>query len=260
MAETLSYVYAILRAGVDISGRVAGIAGSEVRLVTSGSLAALVSTVDAGEFGEQGLRKNLEDMGWLETTVRAHSRVVEAAITAAPVAPLALATVYYNDDRVRAALAERGPAFADILELISGHAEWGVKAFADVSRKEQREPTASGPGGSQERPGQAYLGKLRERRKGQAEAERDVLQQAEEIHAALSDLSHANRVHPPQNRDLAGYQGLMVLNGAYLVDGARTEEFIAAVESIAAESALRIELTGPWAPYSFAMVEGTDQR
>lgn len=140
MAETLSYVYAILRAGVDISVRVAGIAGSEVRLVTSGGLAALVSTVDAGEFGEQGLRKNLEDMGWLETTVRAHSRVVEAAISAAPVAPLALATVYYSDDRVRAALAERGPAFADILELISGHAEWGVKAFADVSKREQREP------------------------------------------------------------------------------------------------------------------------
>ncbi|QIZ38071.1 GvpL/GvpF family gas vesicle protein [Saccharopolyspora sp. ASAGF58] len=103
-------------------------------------------------------------------------------------------------------------------------------------------------------PGQAYLRKIREQRKGQAAAEHEAVEQAREIHSALSKLAHANRVHPPQNRDLAAYRGLMVLNGAYLVDDSRTEEFTSAIDDKASGSFLQIELTGPWAPYSFAVI------
>ncbi|MBB5158669.1 GvpL/GvpF family gas vesicle protein [Saccharopolyspora phatthalungensis] len=252
MAETLSYVYAISRADADLRPEVAGIAGAEVRLVTSGALAALVSTVPADEFDELGLRKNLEDMRWLETTVREHNRVVDTAAADSTVAPLALATVYYNDARVQTALAEQEPAFLDVLELMTGRTEWGVKAYADLS-KSAAQPAES-EADTAERPGKAYLGKIRERREGQAEAEQEALEQAGEIHDALSELAQASRLHPPQNRELAAYRGLMVLNGAYLVDDERSAEFASAVDNIARTSPLRTELTGPWAPYSFAVV------
>lgn len=248
MVETLSYAYGILRADADVPRDLAGIAGAALRLVTSGDLAALVSTVDAEEFGERGLRENLEDMRWLERTVRAHSRVVDAVAACAPVAPLALATVYFSDERLRTVLEERASAFEAVLELITGRTEWGVKAYADPSTAENGPADREAP----YRPGQAYLGKLRQRREVRAQAESEALQQAEGMHHALSGLAHASLLHPPQNRELAGYRGLMVLNGAYLVDDSRADEFASAVDDLASKSSARIELTGPWPPYSFA--------
>jgi hypothetical protein len=48
----------------------------------------------------------------------------------------------------------------------------------------------------------------------------------------------------------------MTLNGAYLVDAARGEEFAAAVRAAQAEHPdAGIDAAGPWPPYSFAMLE-----
>jgi hypothetical protein len=46
----------------------------------------------------------------------------------------------------------------------------------------------------------------------------------------------------------------MVLNGAYLVDEDRGEEFAAAVAALRVPE-VDVELTGPWAPYSFTILE-----
>ena len=258
MTETLSYVYAILRHDAAPPSEVKGIAGAEVRKVAAGELAALVSTVSAEEFGEQGLREHLEDLRWLERTVWEHNSVVDAAAAVATVAPLALATVYYDDDRVRAALQERAEEFLGVLDLITGRTEWGVKAYAELSAPEGAED--SGEDAQAESPGRAYLGKLRKRKEGRARAEGEAVERAGEVHEALAAIADAVRVPPPQNKDLAGYQGMMVLNGAYLVDDARTEEFRAAVDEAVRDSSLRVELTGPWAPYSFAVVDVEERR
>jgi hypothetical protein len=48
----------------------------------------------------------------------------------------------------------------------------------------------------------------------------------------------------------------MVLNAAYLVDDARADDFRAAVARLAdLRPEIRLQLTGPWAPYSFATEE-----
>jgi hypothetical protein len=48
----------------------------------------------------------------------------------------------------------------------------------------------------------------------------------------------------------------MVLNGTYLVDDDRADEFASTVEELGKEyPGIRLELTGPWPPYSFACVE-----
>jgi hypothetical protein len=51
----------------------------------------------------------------------------------------------------------------------------------------------------------------------------------------------------------------MILNGAYLVDLDESDGFAAAVRRLVAECPnMRIELTGPWPPYSFAVVGEPD--
>ena len=59
---------------------------------------------------------------------------------------------------------------------------------------------------------------------------------------------------PPQNRELSGHEGEMLLNGAYLVDADRVDglrALVAELEEHHARSGRGIELTGPWPPYNF---------
>lgn len=253
MADSMTYVYAItLEPDPGVVHGLTGIGGSAVRQVHSAGITALVSTVAAAEFGEEGLRENLEDLRWLEKTVRDHNRVVDAVSATSPVAPFGLATVYYNEDRVRTALAERAKTFTKVLDQITGCTEWGVKAYADLKALTPAQETETATSGGRQ-PGTAYLKRLRQRRKGQDQAKEEAIHRAEEVHQALSGLARAERLHPPQNRELAGYEGLMVLNGAYLVDSTRNDEFTATVQDIAENSTvLRVELTGPWPAYSFS--------
>jgi hypothetical protein len=53
----------------------------------------------------------------------------------------------------------------------------------------------------------------------------------------------------------------MILNAAYLLDDERGDEFAAAVADLGREHpGVRLELTGPWPPYSFAgPPEGSSQ-
>jgi hypothetical protein len=58
--------------------------------------------------------------------------------------------------------------------------------------------------------------------------------------------------------ELAGAPETMVLNGTYLVEDARWAEFAAAARELASQPpGVRLELTGPWPPYSFTAVDLT---
>jgi hypothetical protein len=49
----------------------------------------------------------------------------------------------------------------------------------------------------------------------------------------------------------------MILNGTYLVDRGDVVAFKAAVDQVAAQHGhVRVEVAGPWPPYSFATLEG----
>ena len=66
-------------------------------------------------------------------------------------------------------------------------------------------------------------------------------------------MAVAARRYRPQDPRLTGRAEEMVLNAAYLVDEAATEAFRRIVDD--GDAALALELTGPWAPYSFATLE-----
>ena len=255
MAPNGVWVYAIAE-HVDPTplAQIRGVGGRQVRTVAAAGLTAVAEDVGLAEFGEQALRRNLEDLDWLEATARAHHGVIDAVAQQGPLVPMRLATVYSGDELIAAMLTERGADFRSALHRISGRMEWGVKVYAD------RQPEAgddsadtaetSGPGGGA---GAAYLQRRRKQLSAQKNARRETLASAEMIHAELSRLAEATRVHPPQAPQLTGIKAPMILNAAYLLDSARGEDFAAAVAALADQHpGLRLELTGPWPPYSFA--------
>src|SRR5207248_10966586 len=115
-----------------------GVAEGTPRVLWSEKLGAVVSPVPLDEFGEEGLKRNLNDLDWLEQMARAHEAVLDAALADGTIVPMRVCTIYKSDDHVRSALIERRSLFAETLDWLSGRAEWGVKVLADPERIESK--------------------------------------------------------------------------------------------------------------------------
>ena len=260
MAETATgrYLYAITRGvGPGAFQHVEGIGAGRLDLVEHRGLTAVVSDVSLEEFGEDGLRRNLEDLAWLETVARDHDEVVRAVAGSGPTAPLRLATICLDDAGVRARLDEWHEQLAEALDRVEGRFEWSVKAFsrsAPEAEPAAEEPTASKKPGA----GIAYLQRKRDLTQRRQRSEEQALQQAEEIHAALVRHCVASRRLAPQDPRLTGHEGVMTLNGAYLVPAEDGDAFAAAVAALEAQfPEAHLQVGGPWPPYSFAVLEPT---
>jgi len=252
MADSLVYLYAVGDAalGESLPPGLTGVDGAPVRVIVEGRLGAVVSTVDPVHFDEETLQRNLEDLTWLAETARAHHALVEAVWRHEPVAPLRLATVYLDDDNIHSLLRQRGAAFTAVLDRIRGRREWGIKAFAHGSEDVDADQSADSNLG----PGAAYLLRKRMARERGARAQQDVQEAVADLHRALSAAAAASHLYPPQAPQLSGRREPMVLNAAYLVEESEATTFTNAVQTWHSPH-VHHELTGPWVPYSFAMLE-----
>lgn len=256
MSERGCWVYGVTdrEPGQELSG-LSGVAGEAVRAAPAGDLTALVSDVDLDEFGEQALARNLEDLDWLEQVARAHHHVIETASAVLPVLPVGLTTVYASEPSMAAALDERQREFHDALAVVRDRVEWGVKAYAQPERAqpEPAQPKARAGGDAGKGAGLAYLKRRREQLNASQQSRQDAAAAARAVHDTLAGRAVRARLHPPQSPRLSGTDTPMLLNAAYLLDRADESGFPDAVTAVAGDHPeLRIELTGPWPPYSFA--------
>jgi hypothetical protein len=256
MAEDLgTWLYGVTRPlGEGILPPLIGVGGEPVRTVEGSGLAAIVGSVDLVDFGEAGLRRNLEDINWLDACARAHHQVIDAIRQTEPIVPMRLAVVFHDDSGVGAMLDDRHQDLMAALGRIDGRAEWGVKVYADP-RSPRGAPDPAPPTSAQGA-GTAYLLKRRAQLSAKEQERSALAQSTEDIHATLASLAVASRRHPPQDRRLSGESWSMVLNGAYLLEQAAGEEFVATVRALdERHPGLRLDATGPWPPYSFTFVE-----
>ncbi|KRE27936.1 gas vesicle protein GvpFL [Mycobacterium sp. Soil538] len=232
--------------------RLHGVSGEPIRTVTAAGLTAVVGTVGLDEFGEDGLRRNLEDLDWLAATARAHDAVISAVARSGPVVPMRMATVYLDDARVRELLEARRADFCAALDHVKGRAELGVKAYADPAALRSGRDSAE-PQAGEKISGTAYLMRRRRALTANEDAFRVAAGHAERIHAVLSAHAVEGKRKPAADRSLSGRQDWTVLNGTYLVDTAEIDSFKAAVAAVGRDApGVELEITGPWPPYSFA--------
>ena len=267
------WVYAIADyAGGDVF-LPAGVARTQVRAIAAAGLTVLASDVDLAEFGEEALPRNLENLSWLEEMARAHHNVVDAAARLFPVLPTRFSTVYRSEATMVAALAERREQLRSALTRVGGHVEWGVKAYAvpgwegdptarqgDASEPITAGVAGPGPGsgtGAESGAGMAYLKRRRAQILARQEFSRTAAASAREVHIELSGHAAQARLYPPQATALSRTKAPMLLNAAYLIDAEGSAEFDSEVAAAAAAHPdLKLDLTGPWPPYSFAGQEG----
>ena len=217
-AQRVVWVYAITD---DLGPRqfagLAGVGGERIRTVAEAGLTAVVGSVEARAFGEDALASLLGGLDNIERVGRAHHQVIaRAAAGGAPVLPLRLATVYPDDDTVRALLARRRGEFAGLLARFQDTVEWGVQIY--------------GPAGQQD----------------------GVDSLADTIDWVLADIADASQRQPAVDPRYVRGPEQMILNAAYLLRGDRASEFVAAAHALAGAGAgVRADLNGPWPPYSF---------
>ncbi|GAA4319646.1 GvpL/GvpF family gas vesicle protein [Streptomyces venetus] len=244
----LRYVYAVCRPfGTPLQSQLKGVAGDPPRALTHHGLVAVVSHVPERDFAEEPLHRHLEDLDWLTETARAHQGVIDALTTVTTPLPLRLGTVFRDDSGVRTMLEAREEDFQRTLDRLEGRVEWGVKVYAESEPKEAAQPAQKAASGRD------YL----RQRRAQTRSHEEMWQKAESfsthLHEQLSAFAEDSRLHPPQNPALSKATGRNVLNAAYLVPRAHSEEFVELVDRTKGElPGMRIELTGPWAAYSFA--------
>lgn len=204
-------------------------------LVGHRGLALVVAEVELDRFTGLDLGEPTEDSP-LAVLARYHDAVVRAVFQHEPVLPLRFGTVLDGVDAAVRLLGARHEEASAWLDRVEGRREWGVRL-----RAPEREPVNLDAVS-----GTAYLTQRRQR----LTAADTVRRGAEAVHQALT-----RRATESTCRDLAGD---LLLEAAYLVRGEDEEDFHAEAHRLAAELGLRLEITGPWPPYSFTRVEFAD--
>ncbi|MFE1414775.1 GvpL/GvpF family gas vesicle protein [Streptomyces sp. NPDC085524] len=259
---TLVYVYAVTPPAPVLEGVLAhltGVSGSPVTLLApsgegSAPVAFVVSDVPYADWAEDVLKHRFEDLRWLEETARAHHLVIETLAAHITVLPLRMATLYQDRTRALQALQLQGQEFATQLARLSAHTEYGVKIY--VRPAAEPDPAAAPAPAT---PGKAYLQARRAHHHAREDHYRQAQSAADRIAGIAQDHAAQYVRHAPQSGPLAAQaDGENVLNYAFLVPDARAEAFQAALHEVAeALPGIRLEVTGPWAPYSFATASAT---
>ncbi|GAA3562084.1 GvpL/GvpF family gas vesicle protein [Streptomyces osmaniensis] len=254
-----TYVFAVCRDADPAALRdLPGVDATEpVRALPLGTLTAVVQSVPAADFTDEAWQSRLSDQRELERYARAHHEVVSAAAAGSPTVPLPLATLYHGDERAREALTEQADRFHSALRRTARHAEWGVKVYASAEPRVDPDPVAPSPtarsGRTRPAPGAglAYLERKRGMHRRRESRHDDALRTAEAVDAEVSQLATAFRRLRPHGAQQTGERDVQVLNATYLVADQRAAELVQLTRTLQERTGARIELSGPWVPYSF---------
>jgi Gas vesicle synthesis protein GvpL/GvpF len=236
-----------------------------VEKLTEGDLTALVTRVPFEEFGSDALKRNLENLPWLERTAFAHDAVLARALGAEAVVPFRLCTIFAGEDRVREMLVAERDMLRDALARLARRAEWSIKMLIDSRRLEEtlrrRSRSHVGVGasdGDDAAPGHAFFERKKLAQRSREHARSMARATAAETDERLRNHSKARKLLPPLRRELSREPGEMVLNAAYLVDRGEEDTFATLARELAKQHedmGIRLTVSGPWAPYNFVSIQ-----
>ncbi|HET7623441.1 MAG TPA: GvpL/GvpF family gas vesicle protein [Gemmatimonadaceae bacterium] len=245
------YLYCLTEPGCEPLAELRGIAGERVRaLGVTGRLGAWVSDLP-------------EDPGPASTElVRVHDRVVRAALALETPLPARFGQSFESDAALERALQGRTDLLERSLDRVRGSVEMTVRILlAEAGDALPGRPFEGGVGmgasvesraGSPaiEGAGRAYMARLRERQRVSAELQRQAEFLQARVARAVDGFARGEVCSPV----MPGAQSIAI---SHLVAREAVREYRLAVASLSkGEAALRLMVSGPWAPYSFAQIAG----
>ena len=208
-----------------------GIGGAAVRVLSAGALEAWVSTV-----ASPSPAATVE-------AVREHDAVVTAALTTGRTPlPARFGQIWPSDAACASAVAERREELEPFLRRIAGLVEMTVCTLLPGLPPAPGVRPASPAGAGA---GTEYMRRLRAR----ADRERHLRAALEALRARLARaLGTTSR---GEVAEIRGSEQALALSVSYLIDRHTEAEFRRGVDEVSRESAARLVVVGPRAPYSF---------
>lgn len=236
--EKALYLYGISRAaGKNAAPRSPGIDGvSTVKAVACGDFLCWVSDVDHASFAE-AMERNMENLEWLALHSVRHQQVVGEVAAQMPIVPARFGTVFSGETALLANVVERSKALAKVFDRVADADEWGVKVFAEK---------AAAPTKTSARSGKEYLQQKAAKIKQRPERSDPELEKfAVALGKVASDTAPSGKV--------SGAQPSLLWQATFLVPRSRQKQWEKVLQEFVERwsGVRRIELNGPWPPYSF---------
>lgn len=259
------YAYGFVRDGFDASRAPAGLDESPVLVAEGKGIGVLISRLPSDQYSASAVERNTGDVNWLSPRAMAHDRVLTWAQEHGGVIPLPMFSLWGSDAALSKALATRRAALRRILEKVDGADEFGVRVYRreDVMLQSlddfdpaiaqlRREANAASPG-------QRYLIERKIADQGKQALRAASQRLAKQVFEDLKPLARSALARPLVPEAGRAQDASLVLNGAFLVDRSRLDEFRAAIGERVRElqpRGLAFDFTGPWPPYNFVAETG----
>lgn len=236
-------------------------AESPIKLLACGDLAAVVRQVPLADFTPEAIEARVQDMDALEALVREHNRVIEEVHRQEAILPAKFGSVYARREDIEAALDASHDHLLRRLCQVEGCDEWSIHLYADRSTIEQH--VASEHPAIKElrreissaRPGRAYF--LERKLAGEITAAtmEELGAIAARVYEDLANLSAADQIGQTGQSPLAQGEEIETLRASFLVQRENEAAFLQYLRSLSdSEAGVRAEYSGPWPPYSFAVI------
>jgi hypothetical protein len=246
------YVYAIARGDHPGADGVETIAGD--------GLAAFFTRVDGEEFSQEAIDARSKDVEWLGAIGYRHQETMVALARGGTIIPLRAFTLFGGDAALRTKLRDERAMFVRILERLDGKQEWTLRvefepqrwSEALVHRVDSLRALSEEIDGAAA--GRAFLLRKKlddEKKRASKEAEEQVLTEIER--AVLDRLKCETVAETRQQRSGAFPQINVLINRD---EEALLQDLRAELEARYGDDGVRVALTGPWPPYTFATMSG----
>lgn len=264
MTNDVLYAYGFVRDGFDATRAPSGLGDAPVIVSRTGGggVGALVSRLPREAYAAAEVERHSGDVAWLSPRAMAHDRVLTWAQEHGGVIPLPMFSLWGSDEALSGALTSRAPGLLRVFERVAGADEFGVRVYRrDAAMLEGGGLDELDPEIARLRleanaapPGQRYLieRKIADQAKHALRSASHRL--AKQVFDDLRPLARDALARPLVPEAARATEATLVLNGAFLVDRTRLDEFRAAVGARVRQyqpRGLTFDFTGPWPPYNF---------
>lgn len=237
-AEKALYLYGVSPAGTSAAKvTTPGIDGVHaVERLSCGEFVCWASAVDAASFGK-ALESNMENLDWLALHGVRHQQVVGEIARQESIIPARFGTIFSGKEALLKDVESRREMLKRVLGKIADADEWGVKVYAE--RKAAPATVAASSG-------RDYLQQKAARLKTRPERDDAELKEfAEALGEVATDSAPTGKI--------SGAQPDLAWQATFLVPRKRRKDWDGVLKKFVGRwsGARRIEVNGPWPPYSF---------
>jgi len=265
--ETGLYLYCVRQKGNEAIEVLKTMSGDEnVQILPFLDLEAIISEVSIEEFSSEEIQKKAEeDLEWIKGKAQIHENVIEQAMKTSdsaiiPVIPMQFGVIFKTREKLQETLYNNLENFRKSLEFLAGRQEWGVKAYLDQKafeiflEKGNEELLAKKREAEALPKGLSFFAKKKVASTIDEIKEKELDKIINEIYESLAESGVSLHKAKILEKDFTLMTEEMILNGFYLVEESRLNEFREKTEEFREkfnQHGIKIEMSGPWPSYHF---------